>query len=461
VKEALTLSRLKPNRLLGQILIVIFGAVLLYQLAAVIVFRTFDLEGKRQYVSEADFVTGIFISLNGVSNTSRTEQAREIMAATPYVRIDLTERVPERFMSNDPVLNAEIARINEHWKGAAAAFPTLRLDETGGQAIAAQLAGGTYSVISIIQEKKPAQFLWRWITDSEPAIPLFLTRLPRALLLYFITVCVILYWVAKEIVAPIIKLSKEVKAVSLDGDYSLRIHEQGSEEIIDLTRSINEMHRKIFDMALHRRYALAGLSHDLKTILTRLNLRVEFVDDCVIQEKFKQDFGLMGMMVERNLEFLRAEGTKSDYIVVDLESLIDTVLDQFHTCDATITFSGAGGVSVENSVSDLFRILTNVISNAVEYSGNVNIVVSSNDDDVFIEVSDDGPGIPEELKVAVLEPFVRGDPQQTLRDGGGFGLGLSIVKTLLNRQGGKIKLIDNSPRGLIVQLVVRRRLPQN
>lgn len=459
MKEALTLSRLKPNRLLGQILIVILGAVLLYQLAVVIVFKTFDIEGKRQYVSEADFITGILISLNGVSNTKRIEQAREIMAATPYVRIDLTERVPQTIMSDDPVFNAEIDRINQHWKGGAEAFPAIWPDATGRQAIATRLAGGSYIVVSIIQEKKPAQLLWRWITDPEPAMPLFLTRLPRALLLYFITVCVILYWVAKEIVAPIIKLSKEVKAVSLDGDYSLQIHEQGSQEIRELTQSINEMHRKIFDLALHRRYALAGLSHDLKTILTRLKLRVEFINDTPIQEKFKQDFRIMEMMVESNMEFLRAEGPKSDYVTIDVESLIDTVVDQFRACDAKITLMGAGGVCVENSISDLFRILSNVISNAVKYSACVNIAVSSTDNNVFIEVSDDGPGIPEELKDAIFEPFVRGDPQQTLRDDGGFGLGLSIVRTLLNRQGGTVELLDNAPRGLIVRLGIRRRQP--
>lgn len=463
MKEALAFSRLKPDRFLGRISIVIFCIVVLYQIAAIMTFETFNVEGKRHYVSEADFITSLFMSMNGAPHAKRSEQANEIMAAAPYVRLVLIESLPDKKAAafrDDPVFNAEVERINQHLRGGLLAFPVQWPDDEGVTAIGTQLAGGPYCLVSIDQGKKPANLLWRWITDPEPAIPLLLTRLPRALLLYLITVCIIVFWLAREIVSPIIKLSREVRAVSLDGDYSMRITERGSEEIRDLTRSINEMHRKIFDMALHRRYALAGLSHDLKTILTRLKLRAEFIREQETRWKFQQDLALMDTMVERNMEFLKAEGVNSDNVVIDLESLIDTVIDQFVGCGANIELSGAGGLSIENSISDLFRIMTNIISNAVKYAANIQIAVSAAGEQIRIDVSDDGPGVPDELKQSVFAPFVRGDPELPLRDDGGFGLGLSIVQTLLSRQGGQIELLDNAPKGLIVRMTIHRRVSQ-
>lgn len=458
MKDALSLSSFKPGRLLGQIVIVILAAVLLYHFAGIIIFKTLGLEGKRHYVSEADFVTGIFISLNGAPLPNRAEQANEIMKAAPYVRVLLTDEAPQELAPIDPVFEAELNRINLHLRGKLVVFSARwPEDQDRRQAISTRLPGGVYCVVGIDQEKKPADLIWRWMTDPEPAIPLMLTRLPRAILLYLIIVSILVFWVAKVIVGPIIRLSKEVRAVSLDGDYSMQISERGAEEIKDLTRSINEMHRKIFDMALYRRYAIVGLSHDLKTILTRLKLRVEFVGEESVKTKFERDFHLMEMMVERKLELLQAEGGNSDRVVIDLESLIDTVIEQFRECGTEITFTGASGVTVENSISDLFRIMANIISNAAKHARNIQVTVHTFDDDVIIDIADDGPGIADELKDVVFEPFVRGSPEQTLGEDAGFGLGLSIVKTLIRRQGGKILLFDNIPHGLLVRLTLPRR----
>jgi signal transduction histidine kinase len=438
---------------MGQISLVILGAVLLYQVAVIVVFQAMESEGKRHYVSEADYVTEILISLNGVPLWKRGDQAIEIMASAPYLRILLQENAPERSVPSDLILEAEIKRINQHLRGGLTAFSSI-WPGANEKSIAAMFPGGGYCLVSIDQEKKPAKLLWRWITDPEPALPLVLTRWPRAVLLYLICVSVVLMWAVKSIVFPIIALSREMRAASLDGDYSMNIRESGAEEIRELIRSVNEMHRKIFDMARHRRYALAALSHDLKTILTRLKLRVEFISEDALRGKFREDFDLMDTMVQRKLEFLRAEGSKSDYVLVDISSLIETVADQFREEAAKIRFAGAHGICVETSVSDLFRILTNVLANAVKFAENIEVSVLSVGDEVLIEVADDGPGIRDDLKGAVFEPFVRGNPEQTLEETGGFGLGLSIVRALLDRQGGKIKLVDNTPNGLIVRLVL-------
>jgi signal transduction histidine kinase len=438
---------------MGQISFILLGTVLLYQFAAVAILQALEVEGRRHYVSEADFVTGILVSLNGAPVPKRENQAKEIMLSAPYVQIALQEQAPQAARSNDPVVDAEISRINEHLRGSLTVFPAVAPDRSD-ESFAAMFPDGGYCLVSIDQERKPAKLLWRWITDPEPAVPLLLTRWPRALLLYLISVCVLLIWVANSIVSPIVKLSREVKAVALDGDYSMNISERGAEEIRELTRSVNEMHRKIFDMACHRRYALAALSHDLKTILTRLKLRVEFVSDESIYHKFKADFDLMDSMIQRKLEFLRAEGNKSDYIRFDLSGLIGAVIDQFGSERKKIQFAGANGICIEGSVSDMFRVLTNLLSNAVKYSDNINIAVSSVGDRVLVEIADDGPGIPIDMKKAVFEPFVRGNPEQTLDKNSGFGLGLSIVKTLLDRQGAEITLADNVPKGLIVRLML-------
>jgi hypothetical protein len=113
---------------MGQISFILLGTVLLYQFAAVAILQALEVEGRRHYVSEADFVTGILVSLNGAPVPKRENQAKEIMLSAPYVQIALQEQAPQAARSNDPVVDAEISRINEHLRGSLTVFPAVAPD---------------------------------------------------------------------------------------------------------------------------------------------------------------------------------------------------------------------------------------------------------------------------------------------------------------------------------------------
>jgi signal transduction histidine kinase len=182
-------------------------------------------------------------------------------------------------------------------------------------------------------------------------------------------------------------------------------------------------------------------------------MRSEFIDDESIRAKMLQDLDLMDSMLYKNLQRLRENRLATEYRLIDLNSIIQTVVHHFSDSGHRVNYDGAGRQMIVGSSVDLQRIFNNLIENAVKYAGAASVVLTEPSADVVqIDVMDEGPGISPRDKQRLIEPYRRGAAAAQ----GGFGLGLSIAHSLVEQANGQLRLIDREPRGLIVRITLPR-----
>jgi signal transduction histidine kinase len=197
---------------------------------------------------------------------------------------------------------------------------------------------------------------------------------------------------------------------------------------------------------------LAAISHDLRTPITRMRLRSEFIDDDVHRSHMLGDLDQMRSMLESVLSFLRNNGKLESMTLVDIASMLQLVVDQFTDMGHKVAYDGPEHAMATLRPDDLHRSITNVVENAVKFGAETTIGLIVSPETMTIEVEDDGPGISDARKDAMLEPFVRGDDARNMDKAVGFGLGLSIARAIVQAHGGELSLNDRQPHGLIVRI---------
>jgi signal transduction histidine kinase len=275
-------------------------------------------------------------------------------------------------------------------------------------------------------------------------------------LFFLLCAAILMVWASGAVVAPLAELVRRAEKFPSNSDARELLPEKGPKEVRDLTRALNRMQDRIYSMISARSRALAAISHDLRTIITRMRLRAEFIEDEALRAKMLHDAELMDSMLCKNLVYLRDEGRRPTQGVVDLDSVLQTVADQFADIGREVSYESGGRQMVRGSVTDLQRIFANLVENAASYGEEIVVSVDRpSPGAVRVDVADDGPGIAAEDKERVLEPFVRGQPERNMNEHGGFGLGLSIVRALLEEAGGALELVDREPHGLIARVTLR------
>jgi signal transduction histidine kinase len=453
------LRRLQPDRLAGQITFLILASIVCFQTVVLIAFHVLDVEGRRHIVDQSDFIASIILAVDAAPVDARQALLDEYARAVPFANLHLLSGRPAVVDVDDREFVNEIRMVqSDLWSGAdviAAAEPT---DRSPG-AIAIGLRKGGYALVSISQHRKPPRSVWRWLWQPEPGTPFLLTPWALSAILFFLSTSVLVLWASNAIVEPLIKLARHAEQFPGEGGAEAEkpLPEQGPLEVMELTRAITRMQRRIRSMIAARTHVLAAVSHDLKTIITRLNLRSEFIADEDLRHKMLRDINLMDAMLHKNLQYLRSESDTSDYSVVDLDSVLQTVVDQFTETGKRVRYRGGGRQMIFGSLTDMQRVFSNLVENGVNHANKVDITIGETpSQQLQIDVSDDGPGIPDAQKETVFEPFVRGEVSRTIGNHSGFGLGLSIVRSLVERHGGTVTLLDRAPHGLIVRVILPR-----
>ena len=197
---------------------------------------------------------------------------------------------------------------------------------------------------------------------------------------------------------------------------------------------------------------LAGVSHDLRTPLTRMRLQLAMMGDSQDTADLTDDITEMERMLDGYLDFARGEGTETT-VSVDLASLLKDLTRRFQRQGTLIKYVPITGLGrkTESFVmvvrkTGLERALSNLLSNAARHGHRVQIGLSIDTDHVEIYVEDNGPGIPESLRKTVFRPFWRQDPSRNSKTGG-VGLGLSIARDVAHAHGGRITLEASASLG--------------
>lgn len=290
-------------------------------------------------------------------------------------------------------------------------------------------------------------------TMGSPKMPAFVSGLWISTLLFLIASITLLgIWAGRALSSPLSAFARAAESFSLSRS-SAPLPETGPEEIRSTARALNRMRDRITALMNDRTRMLAAISHDLRTPITRLRLRSEYIEDPMQRAQTARDLEQMQSMLESVLSLLRSESTVKPTLV-DVTALLKMVCEQFSDCGHLVTYHGPQRAALTVRPGEISRAVTNLIENAVRFGSEVKVAFSSAGDQAVIEVSDNGPGILNERKAAMLEPFVRGEEARTMDETSGFGLGLSIAQAIISAHGGRLSLHDNDPNGLRVCLIL-------
>ena len=260
-----------------------------------------------------------------------------------------------------------------------------------------------------------------------------------------------------KILQPLNWLSDGVSAIG-EGNLEHRLPEKRGDELGNLARAFNRMSERIMEMLSAREQLLLDVSHELRSPLTRMRVALEFIPEDASRESLLDDVQEMEQMVTEILETARL---KSEYGQLNLQKTDLVKLIR----DICITFEGQiPGIRFEN-VPETFQtfvdteqietVLKNLLDNALKYStvGNapVEICLKKSDAGTLIEIQDRGPGIQDEELDLIFEPFYRTDKSRN-RKTGGYGLGLSLCKTIIEAHGGTIDVQSNTGKGTMFSL---------
>ena len=258
-------------------------------------------------------------------------------------------------------------------------------------------------------------------------------------------------WAARALTSPLSSFARAAENFSLDGD-APALPERGPEEIRSLARALNRMRQRITALMNDRTKMLAAISHDLRTPLTRMRLRCEFVEDELQRSRMLADLDQMHTMLGSVLSFLRNGRKLEPMTLVDIASILQLVADQFADVGHQVSYVGPIHAMATVRPDDLMRSVTNLVENAAKYGKEIVIRLTVSGNRLTIDVEDDGPGIADALKPDMVEPFVRGDDARNMDEATGFGLGLSIAKAIVQAHGGELSLHDRHPCGLIARI---------
>lgn len=223
----------------------------------------------------------------------------------------------------------------------------------------------------------------------------------------------------------------------------------GPSEVARASKAFNTMQDRIRQIMAERTQILAAVTHDLKTPMTRMRLRLEHCADPVLRDKVCGDLAAMQALVDEGLELARSLDNPEPGQPLALPELLQSLCDDLADAGQPVTLEEAAadppGLVVRAQPKALRRVLENIIDNAVKYGRSARVACERVGDRAWIHVRDSGPGIPEEYFGEVLKPFVRLEVSRS-RETGGTGLGLAIAANLLKPQHGEI-LLRNCPEG--------------
>jgi signal transduction histidine kinase len=455
--------RLWPRGIAGQIVVLVISVVVIFQLIAVAMFAFLSEPAERRPFAgalAADRIVEFVRILDLLPVGSRAEAAAAMRAAFPSFSITILP--PEGWGQ----LGLDAA--NEHQS-------VLETFEGGNLLHNLQRSLGSRFSLRLVSDASqysvaPAQSDQRTIAIRLGDGHVFVGSIPKAgglgapgpfvplalmLGLTAMMLATFLWWAARALTTPLAKFANAASQFSLDRNPASLLEERGPDEVRLVSKALNRMQRRIRGMIDSRTRMLAAVSHDLRTPITRMRLRVEFVDDSDTQDQMLRDLDQMDRMVHGALSYLRDGATSHSHALIDIASLVQTVCSDFSDLGSDVVYQGPAHLLAHGNSEEIQSALTNLIENALKHGGCRAVVElkAVSGTELIVGVTDDGPGISNDVKQAMLEPFARGDAARAIEgQSTGFGLGLAIASAASEAHGGKLLLLDALPNGLCAQL---------
>ncbi|WP_462401305.1 ATP-binding protein [Pseudomonas sp. Marseille-QA0332] len=297
----------------------------------------------------------------------------------------------------------------------------------------------------LVTQIRLAEGEWLYIASllPEPYTMLQASGLPRqqlgfmavtsALLLLFIGLLV--RWQSR----PLKRLARAAREMSLGAEVA-PLPARGGSEVVEVTRAFNHMHERISRYLTERGQLFSAISHDLRTPITRLRLRVELIEDESLQARFGRDLDELELLVKGALQCVKDTDIHENIEPVDLDQVLEILVEPY-LGDGRITLEGRAIAPYPGKPLALRRCIGNLIDNAIKYGERAHVRVLDSASGFVLQVDDQGPGVPARRMQHVFQPHVRLAGRQQ-----GYGLGLGIARSIAHGHGGEVSLL-NLPRG--------------
>ena len=297
--------------------------------------------------------------------------------------------------------------------------------------------------IKIKLENEVIKFLVPKEMVSNSSVRLFVlwTTLPSVVLIIIALIFL------KNQTRPLVKLAKAAERFG-KGNYVNDFRPSGALEIRKAAYEFDRMAKRINRHLNQRSEMLSGISHDLRTPLTRLKLQLAMLKQKDLSEKMSRDIDEMEKMLNDYLQFAKTQVQESTN-VINLKILFNEIKNNLNNNNLTI--SNLENIDLKGRPSALKRAFGNIIQNGLTYGGKVNVNIQKSANRAIIVFEDDGPGIPEDQYKNVFKPFFRLDKSRSLNQSG-VGLGLAIVEDSINSHGGSITLGKSKYGGLLFKI---------
>jgi signal transduction histidine kinase len=269
--------------------------------------------------------------------------------------------------------------------------------------------------------------------------PLILSAIVGALALFGVAV-----FMSLRVVGPLQALAGQAQAMRA-GQPAAPVPERGPAALRAAAAAFNAMARQVEATLASQRALLAGLAHDLRTPLTALRLRLEFVEDAQTRARMSASLAELEALTQAALEAARAGGEGEPLRLVDVTALAEAVCADLGELGTAAAFSPSAPAPARVRPAALRRALRNLIENAARYGGGARVRVEAGEGRLCVVVEDEGPGIPEDMVERVFDPFVRLEGSRSLETGG-HGLGLTIARLIARSHGGDV-VLENRPSG--------------
>ncbi|HEY7642602.1 MAG TPA: ATP-binding protein [Steroidobacteraceae bacterium] len=455
------LGRLLPSTMFGRLaaaLVLVVGIMLAVMLALVVRDRA-ELSMRVGGVGDsAHRIAYLTRQLEALQGDARATEVRRL-ADDASLRVE-PDRYPGRTLNRHEVAAIGRAFVAELRDRLGDRYP-VTVDRIRRGALRRDL-------IQLVPERRTAAGtnaldVWVQLPDGATlmfrvAAPLPDPPLPWSLFIQIgVLTCalaLVLFFVTRSITQPLSMLALAADAVGKSVRHPPLV-EEGVREIRDATRAFNTMQDRLLRYLDSRTSVLAAMSHDLRTPLTRLRLRVESVADERLHARFSADLDEMEALVWSALALFKGLDDGEKFESVDVNALLATLAAEYAELGSPLDVQGQARDPVHGKPRALKRCLGNLVDNALKFGQRATIEIEDGAA-LLVRVCDDGPGIPEELLERVFEPFYRLDSSRS-RDTGGTGLGLSIARDVAQAHAGSLTLRNRPQGGLVAELQLPRR----
>ena len=274
-------------------------------------------------------------------------------------------------------------------------------------------------------------------------------------LIWMIVLSCLLFGIAflfmKNQVRSMVRLAQAAELFGM-GQPVVRFKPEGADEVRQAGQAFIEMKERIERYLNERTTMLAGVSHDLRTPLTRMKLQLSMMDQDETVIMLNQNITEMEHMLTGYLAFAKGEG-KEQMEHIELTPFMTELVDKFRTDDFSISLHIEEPLAILGRPHELVRVFSNLLSNAQKYAHSATVSLGRREGEVQIIIDDDGPGIPAKKRADAFKPFFRLDKSRNSATGG-VGLGLTIVRDAILAHGGTIKLETSPQKGLRVVIIL-------